>query len=218
VAFPLFSETQAEIIPPELAKALPFSLQVKGAKQYEFASSGMDWKLSLSKDAIALVCSNYKRWEDFRTRFAQPFEAFCRIYAPAFFLRTGLRYINLIRRSVLGLQDVGWSELIQRYIAGEMTTDIAAHLEDTEHVLLVRLDTTSRVRIYHGIAKVKDPEEEGYLIDNDIFTEERLEAANAIRRLDSFNNTSGNLFRWCIAERLHGAMEPSPVESETTVG
>jgi uncharacterized protein (TIGR04255 family) len=220
--YPLFREAQPLNLPflPDIGKILPAGVNIKSARQYEFLSADQIWKLSLSKDSIALGCSDYKRWEEFRGRFMEPFEALCKVYGPSFFSRTGLRYVNLIQRSRLGLKDVGWKELIQPYIAPEMDTPISNELDDTEHVLLVRLNGTSRVRIYHGIAKIADANqnEEGYLIDNDFFTEQRVEVKDAIPKLDSFNRSSGDLFRWCIADRLHGAMEPTPVKSQASVG
>ena len=215
--YPLFGETRPEsVLPPEMAKMIPLGLQVR-IKQYEFQSADQIWKVSLSKDAVALAGSAYRRWEDFRSRFVRVFEALNHIYKPSFLSRTGLRYINLIRRSQLGLADVGWKELIKPYVAPEMDTPISGDLEDTEHILLVRLDQISRVRIYHGIAKVAEPAEEAYLIDNDFFTDQRVEISDAIERLDRFNRSSGHLFRWCIRNRLHESMEPTPVQSEAPV-
>ncbi|MBZ5706492.1 MAG: TIGR04255 family protein [Acidobacteriia bacterium] len=217
--YPLFSEAQPLNLPfpQDAAKMVRIGLQIKVARQYEFVSADQVWKLSLSKDAIALGCSDYKRWEQFRTRFVGPFEALVAVYGPSFFQRAGLRYINLIQRSRLGLTGVGWNELIQSYIAPEMETQIANALDDTEHTLIVRLNENSRVRIYHGIARIADGAEEGYLIDNDFFTEQRVEVKDVVQRLDTFNRSSGDLFRWCIAERLHRAMEPTPVESQAPV-
>jgi len=216
--YPLFGETQPEnVLPAEMAKMLPLGLRVR-IKQYEFQSADQVWKVSLSKDAVALACTAYKRWEDFKSRFVRIFQALNNIYKPSFLSRTGLRYINLIRRSQLGLVDVGWKQLIQPYVAPEMDTPISSDLEDTEHVLLVRLDEISRVRIYHGIAKVAEPAVEAYLIDNDFFTNQRIEISDVVDRLDRFNRNSGHLFRWCIGDRLHEAMEPTPVQSEATVG
>jgi uncharacterized protein (TIGR04255 family) len=215
--YPLFGEARAEsILPPEMAKMIPVGLQVR-TKQYQFQSADQVWNVTLSKDAVAIACSGYRRWEDFRSRFMRVFDALDSIYKPSFLSRTGLRYINLIRRSQLGLGEVGWKDLIKTYIAPEMDTPISSDLEDTEHILLVRLDRFSKARIYHGIAKIAEPAEEAYLIDNDFFTDQRIETGDALSRLDNFNRTSGHLFRWCIQNRLHEAMQPVLVQSQAPV-
>lgn len=212
--FPLFSEVQPAVpqgLPPALLKLIPAGLGIKTGRAYEFATENREWKLILAKDSIALACSRYERWEHFRERLQPALNALAELYAPAFFTRIGLRYVNHIRRSAIGLQNVAWADLIQTYVAPEMATPIAADIDDTEHALVVRIDDRGgKVRIYHGLASHQSGEQV-YQIDNDFHTNEKTEVADAMDRLDHFHQQSGNLFRWCIADGLHQAMEPNVV-------
>ena len=210
--FPLLTEAQPALpqgFPANLAKLLPAGIRTQ--RVYEFSSEEPRWKLTLSKDWIALSCTRYEHWESFREMLRPALDALLRQYRPSFFTRIGLRYVNLIQRSVVGLKDVNWSDLIRGYIAPEMSTPIAGELVDTDHTLIVRLDDKGgKVRVYHGLAQ-HESGEQVYLIDNDFSTEQKTEVADATNKLDHFHQQSGNLFRWCIADRLHNAMEPNAV-------
>ena len=210
--YPLFSEAQPFeplSVPQEVLRLFPAGLPVRAAKQYEFRSADGLWTVTLTKESLALACAKYSRWEEFLNNFRGPFEALVGLYDPAFFSRIGLRYANVIQRSTLELEGVPWSELLKPYIAGEMTTPLAPLLEDTTHTLVVKLENVvGKVRIYHGIAKITGSPEEVYVIDNDFYTEERVDKVHALERLVEFNKKSGHLFRWFITDRLHAAMQP----------
>jgi uncharacterized protein (TIGR04255 family) len=142
-----------------------------------------------------------------------PLQALTEIYAPAFFTRIGLRYQDLIQRSKLGLDRTVWSALLRPAIAGELASpELAGTVEESFTQVLVRLPSESgQVRIRHGLAQVAGSDEECYLIDSDFYREGKVATDEASRTLDSFNRQSGRLFRWCITDRLHQAMEPRPV-------
>lgn len=196
----------------QLASAdFPFPI---GNKTYEFASADDIWTVSLTQESLALTTRQYVRWEDFKKHFAESLEALLTIYEPAYFLRIGLRYVDVIRRSLLGLEGEAWSRLLQPYIASELaSTDVSADIIENFSQVAVRLDTPDGlVRIRHGLAYTQEIDEDCYVIDSDFFTEERKETHDAIEVLDQFKRQAGHLFRWCITDQLHKAMEPQPVE------
>jgi uncharacterized protein (TIGR04255 family) len=79
---------------------------------------------------------------------------------------------------------------------------------DTAQRVEIKLkDGDSQVRILHGFRKVEG--EICYSIDNDLFTESKTGVHDTISKLDYLNGRAGRIFRWCITERLHVAMEPS---------
>ncbi len=124
----------------------------------------------------------------------------------------GLRYINVIRRSELGIENQPWKDLISPGIIGllgavEHETDV--QVEQT--VAILRLDDNKSVRLSHGLSRAEADLEQYYLIDNDIFTEKRLEVLNAEATLDSLHHSSRRLFRACITDRLHEALEPANI-------
>ena len=132
-----------------------------------------------------------------------------KIYHPSFFTRIGLRYRNVIARYQLGLKDVPWRELLSPELACEFHSRIAESIENTGHQLVLRVQGDAKVTLQHGLGN-KDGEV-CYIIDNDFYTLQRTGVKDAATILDYFNRQAGRLFRWCIADRLHRAMEPNAV-------
>jgi uncharacterized protein (TIGR04255 family) len=208
--FPLFNISQALApgvdVPQPIAQII--GAVTAGARSYEFSSEDAKWKLTLSKESMAMACEQYPQWENFRARFEEPFRGLIDLYCPAFFSRIGLRYRNVIRRSSLGLSNTKWSDLLSPYVSAELSSEVGDLVEDSNHQILMRFeDIPGNVRILHGIGK-DESGESCYLIDNDFFIDRKTEITNAISFLDHFHAVSGKLFRWCINERLHIAMEP----------
>lgn len=208
-SFPLYVAKNApELppnVPPEFAQMLPANFP-SSSSAFEFSTEDQEWKLSLTKEFIALTTSNYVQWEDFSTRLEAPLESLRQIYEPSFYVRIGLRYQNVINRRALGIED-GWRELIKEHMLGEIATEsIGDRVEESLRNVLIRLENGGKVRLRHGLRDNND--EQVYIIDADYYTTQRTEVDNARRTLDGFNAESGNLFRWCITERLQRAMEP----------
>jgi uncharacterized protein (TIGR04255 family) len=180
---------------------------------YEFISSDELWKVSLTREFVALSARQYTRWEDFKGRLKAIVASLTEEYSPAFLTRLGLRYRDVIRKSKLGLESVGWSDLLQPHVLGNLSSpDVAPDIDSIGHEVLIRLDAMGGlVRLQHGLVKGTKPEETCYVIDSDFFTEKRTEMKDAFTALDAFNGQAGNLFRWCITPRLQAAMEPRTV-------
>jgi uncharacterized protein (TIGR04255 family) len=207
-AFPVFvrqvvSPVQG-LVPVELANLIG-----GGVASYQFASEDEQWRLTLSRDFLALSTSKYVDWADFKTRLQQPVAALLGEYQPAFFQRIGLRYRDVIVRSVLGLQDVAWSDLVRPEIAGELGSELAPEIVRTLRELIVDLpENIGKVRMVHGLADRDPGGEQCYQIDCDFFTERRTSTNETLQILDAFNGRAGSLFRWCIQRRLHDALRP----------
>lgn len=220
--FPLFEEKQEGgiEIPGDLAEQLPKEiLRLPGIggierKLYQFSTLDEQWTISLSRDFIALATNEYQRWEEFQRYFKLAFEVLLKEYSPALFSRIGLRYVDVIRRSRLGLQERPWSELLQPHIAGVLAVnDLGGqHILNTTQVIEMTLaDNYGRATIRHGFAVDKATNEVCYLIDNDFFAEKLKDSNDVYDRLAKFNLRARRLFRWCITDKLHKAMEPKPI-------
>jgi uncharacterized protein (TIGR04255 family) len=202
--------------PADVLNLVKSMLPVSISRTYQFASGDGHWKVTLSKESLALECLGvYTTWEDFMRRFAVAIDAVRREYAPAFFSRIGLRYVDIVRRSRLNLANTPWKDLLNPQVAGELASEISGDVQESGHVLVVRLNEHGdRVRMNHGIVRTQDPDEASYLIDNDFYSEQKTEIDNVANRLDELHRESGNCFRWCIAPTLHDAMEPQPLAVE----
>jgi len=221
--YPFFNEQQGANLklnfPKELAQAVGNSLSLRsGRAVYQFISLDKNWKITLTRESLAISTFAYKRWEEFKQHFEKPLSAFIEEYKPAFFSRVGLRYIDLINKSELGLQDVPWRELLKSPIAGELSDlDIAERITNCANQLTISLDDEgSIILLNHGLIGNDSNQTENfsYLIDSDFSTEQKTEVKDVIERIDYFNKQSGKLFRWCITERLHEALEPQPLQSK----
>lgn len=216
--FPDFSEkkeVRVEIpagvqdeIPPEVLTQL---LQSTGVKtNYEFSSEDGEWKVNLSRTFLALSTSHYQRWEDFRDRLSAPLNALGDIYSPTRYSRIGLRYIDVIRRSELGLAEVDWTELLQPYVLGVLSSaEVGQHVLAFENKHDIRLSNgESKVRMRTDFVKPADDQETCYRIDSDFFDDRKTSVESAMDKLEYLRKRGSRLFRWCITDRLHEAMEP----------
>lgn len=216
VAFPLFSETTTTVefngLPPELAPPVP-----SHSKMYSFRSADKSTVVSLTSEFLALTTTDYRRWEQFMDALQAPLEALFRIYTPPFAGRIGLRYVDVIVRSKLGLADAPWSTLLQPWVLGEMTMlaeehDVLGGARD----LLLQLDDGARMRLRHGLARRMGEPEVAYIVDTDFYVEDDIsyrDSSGVIRALQRFNGQSGRLFRSMLLPRLHHAMGPTEISS-----
>lgn len=187
-------------------------LLVKGPT-HGFASQDEDWQISLTKDFVALTCTNYTTWEEFVGRLESILDALVTVYRPAYFIRLGLRYKNAISKEQLGLESEPWSELLQDWALGELSVEgVREHIHHSIREVEIHLgEHDAIVRAQHGLATPEGTDAPLYLIDCDFFSHRESEIENARQVLDFLNQQSGRLFRWFIKERLRLAMEPVPI-------
>ena len=123
------------------------SAQVKSSqnKNYSFVSVDKTYKVNLTSTFIAISTRKYTQWEEFSEKVRQVVKAFQETYEVPFYTRVGLRYIDVIQRSVLGLSNEKWSDLVKPHVLGVVT-----QFEDG-------------MNSYVSQAEFKDPTDEGLL-------------------------------------------------------
>jgi uncharacterized protein (TIGR04255 family) len=216
-SFPLFSEESVSLpldLPAEISQLLKANIPTQASrKAWKFASADNKWSLVLTRDSIALSAQEYRRWEEFEAKLRETYEPFFESYHPSFLTRIGLRYSNIIDREKLKLGQVPWKDLLQPHIAAEYSSEeIADSIEDAQHQVVVLLPNgQGKLGLRHGTARRVESTETLYVVDNDFFIDQRTEVRDVFNRLTSFNRLAGHLFRWIITDRLHDAMEPTPV-------
>lgn len=217
--FPNFSEpseTKMDV-PQEIKSQIPVEVirhfSQSANKNYEFLSEDEKWKINLTRNFIALTCNEYQRWEKFIAMFEKPLDSFIEIYKPSFLTRIGLRYIDVIRRSVLNLNKTNWNELVQPYILGVLSSsDVIDNIRDficRYEIMLA--DNESKVRIITRFVEHKEDNEICFIIDSDFFNNNKIEISKAKDKLNFFNKRATRLIQWCITEKLHNAMEPEKI-------
>lgn len=181
----------------------------KSTVAHLFRTEDGNREIHLANDSLSLLESNYDRWESFFASFVEAREALEEIYKPSFYSRIGLRYANLIYRNDLGLDDVGWSELINTRLAGIFSdADIGPSVAELSSQALISLDHGDKVRLRHGLGRHTEGTTFGYMIDADFFTTDKKGVAGVTDKLETFNRIAGQLFRWAIRDRLHQALKP----------
>ena len=212
----------------KLEKTLGINISIQGnipppgptGLKYEFASEEDDpiWKVVLANNFLALTTQRYQRWEEFRERLEKLITTLVEIYRPNFFTRIGLRYQDLIVRSKLGLKDYSWTDLLEPHLAGMFSPSGISEQDILESLSVFRCPLSPLggfVQVRHGLKSRTDQDDGAfaYLIDSDFYTENQTGTSDALTILDDFNRQAGRLFRWCIKERLHEAMDPQHVNT-----
>lgn len=185
---------------------------------HNFISADGRWKLNLTSTFISLSTVNYPGWESFGKQLDMPLAQFIRIYKPAFFERIGLRYVNIISRKALELEDEPWRELISQPYLGvlaEEDVDERAARKCSVDVEL-NLDSSCRVKLHAGPGMVKanapnaqqDPEVK-FILDMDLFMEGQIDPRMAAAGLETLHGHSTPLFQGAITDKLHSALEPN---------
>lgn len=216
VEYPLFESSEQQI-PVEITKLVgQFGLPFKSETAYSFKSADQKWNITLAKDSIALTTNSYERYEKFKERLQKVLEVFEELYKPSFYTRIGFRYRDLIVRSKLGIEDVGWSELIESHIASELYDPVlSSSLQYIMKNMSLKLEA-GMVNLSHGLVVVKDSGdnkdgEDAYLFDSDFYLEQSIgdqQQHDVFCSLDKFNRSAGKIFRWGITEKLHESMCP----------
>jgi len=186
----------------------------KQTVNYQFVSEDGSAKVNLGSGFISLSCNRYTRWEDFARRLDQPLAAFISIYHPAYFERVGLRYVNIISRKKLELEEVPFRELIMSSYLG-----ILSHEEVLERSTLrctVDADTAlaggCRVKLHAGPGALRGPlspdPEVKFILDLDFYMNGKVEPKFSAGALETLHSQSFGVFRGAITDTLHQALEP----------
>lgn len=219
--FPLAEEDTDEsdlAIPDELAEQFPKelvdSLSLAVNRRFQFKTLDKLWTISLSRNFIALETSRYVKWEEFREYIQLALMALVESYKVQYFTRVGLRYVNVIDRSALDLQNREWHELLEDFIVGPLALqDDSIRVAEHQGIFLIDLDSpVDVVRIRHGLIESTSNADAPsvYVLDNDFFTraDTLTEVDNVIGKVNGYNIQNRWLFRSCIKQRLHTAMGP----------
>ena len=207
-------QKQVEQLPPKVENGRAVAQGT--VNNHHFLSADGQWKISLTKNFIALSTRRYDRWETFANRLDAILAAFIKVYAPAFFVRVGLRYINAVNRAALELEDVSWRELIRPGYLGLMGEEDAAEqaFAKCEQSVTVNMPGGSKANIKSGpgtLRKVdnrtgKSEQTQVFLLDIDLFMEGNTPINLAVPALNVVHQNAGSIFRGAVSDTLLAAM------------
>lgn len=213
--FPQFLRRQ-ETPAPKLT-GTPGNMQLQNqpaVTNYQFASADGLWRVNLTSTFISLSCTRYTTWEEFAGKLDKPLAAFIQVYKPAYFQRVGLRYLNFISRSALGLEGVPFSELIAPCYLGPLAEEDVTEAASTRCSVDAELNIRGgcRVKLHAGPGMVKrngqEDKEVKFIFDQDLYMPGQLPLNLAVGAVTTLHAQADSIFRGAITERLHEAMEP----------
>ena len=213
--FPRY-HTQVERLPP-----LGPGQKAQEVTNYNFLTEDGTYKLSMTKNFIALSTMRYAGWEEFARTLDEPLGHFISIYRPAYFERVGLRYVNGFSRSALGLEDRRWNDLFQPQYLGVLDDDSVDESKVTKCAvdLEMRLDERAALKLHAGPGSVKrtlrTPEglktvqekETRFIFDQDLFVQSKVKLPEVTETLEALHGHADRIFSDAITDALHDAME-----------
>lgn len=213
--FPRYTRRQDS--PPPKITGAPGNLAVTNQQtvtNHQFASADGTWRVNLTSKFLSLSCNRYTRWEDFAKKLDKPLAAFIRIYKPAFYERVGLRYVNIISRSQLGLSDMPFRELISPCYLGPLGEEDVNETTSTRCSIDCDLGLRGgcRVKIHAGPGMVKhngqEDKEVKFIFDQDLYMPGQVPINLSAGALQTLHAQAFSIFRGAISSALHDALEP----------
>lgn len=187
---------------------------------YHFTDTDDIWKVSLCANFLAISCSRYSRWEDFKERINFAITTYANAYGFPHLVKIGLRYKDVIEREPLGLSGVPWKDLLAPFVTGcfaakELFTseyDATCGVEQQNTQSLFNLKKNKVLLQTALLHSVEDPKQQAFLIDADFFLDVldnfSLDPLALETTLQELHSNAGALFRNCIQEKLHVALAP----------
>ncbi|MGP0591875.1 TIGR04255 family protein [Nitrospira sp. T9] len=154
----------------------------------------------------------YEGWEAFQTHIRLATNAVENEYTPPYLSRIGLRFRNIIRKSVLGLTDKDWNQLPQKKWTGDLAwSEVAGAMKATHSEVVIGLNGgDDLVCVRHGLVPIAQPiQEMGYLIDHDLFVNGQFAMTEIAGKLTEYHQVAQRFFKLWITDMLHQAMNPT---------
>ena len=201
---------------------VPSLIQSESNKNYCFSSADNAWTVNLTSTFLSMSTSKYSRWEEFYHKMSKPIAALSEIYKPAFYERVGLRYVDVITKSELGLTEASWGELIEPFALGFLSNDeIKDDIKNYSSVVEMDIGDSAFARIGTTIGFVEPlgpltlqtqtmQNEQTLIIDSDLYYF-RKELNELEQSLEYLHNISTKIIRAIIKDKLHVAMEPKTI-------
>lgn len=214
--FPGYS-VRKEAPAPRLTGA-PGNLSVQNSpatNNYQFVSEDGAWRVNLTSRFISLACARYPGWEEFAAWLDKPLVALIQVYHPAYFERIGLRYINLISRKRLDLEDTPFRELFTPSYLGLLAEEDVPEQSTSQCTTDVELAIRGgcRAKIHAGPGMVKtagqvQDREVKFIFDQDLFMPGKIAVNLAAGALETLHSQAFSIFRGAITDTLHDALGP----------
>ncbi len=170
--------------------------------------------ISLANDSLALETSTYEHHESFLGSFENAVNALLQVCSHLQPTRLGLRYINVLRREIIGAdlkRDVEWQELVSETL---LAVPGPAGIDDSAYKAEITAPIDpGTMTLRHGLARQEAKPTE-YRIDIDRYLVERFDVKRTPELLTRFSDDCFGLFQFCIEAGLEEWMEPETPQGE----
>ena len=172
------------------------------AKDYVFVNDDESWSVSISIATLSLSTNKYVDWPDFSSRLERLFESFSKCFKVKDVMRIGLRFINAIRPSTLGCKAGDLTGLIKPQFTKGVISD-SWGVQSFSMVMDSIVREGVNCRTVYGTIQFADPNgEQGFLIDNDIYTMDKYGPEQLMSVLNEFHGYSESAFRSIATDQL----------------
>ena len=181
---------------------------------YEFSSADKENVILLGSDFLGVRAFKYERWEFFREAVETAIRTLLSTYTLSVFTGITLNYVNVVNKEALGMKDVPWRDLIRPSLVGTMSeSEVPDDSVEEMHTSCILPIDDGFLRIRSALVETSDEKTTCFLIDNEYIFDESVDAdeSKVLPIVRRFNLESGRVFRWCITERLHQALRPTPI-------
>ena len=212
--FPRYLQRQ-DPIPPKVTQVPGQAPKVEPQKpvtNHQFMTADGKWRINLTQNFISLTSNAYTCWEDFARMMDRPLASFIKTYQPAYFERVGLRYLNAFSKKELGLEDLGWKDLLEpQYLGLLVSEDVPEQAfsrcsQDVEAAIPVGC----RMKLHVGPGMVKhngvQDKEVKLIFDLDVSMNGNIPVNMAAASMQTAHTQAGSIFRDAITDTLHDAM------------
>lgn len=205
--FPKFSRQTSPSMPElpvEVADALS---GVIPKPELTFSDPDGQHGITLTSERLSVASQAYVSWDLFKSDVDLAIDSLVSVYEPIYFERIGLRYVNLIDRSKLGIQQEPWAELLNPMVAGELLQNgWADNIVGVRKSVQARFpDTGDLVQFQHGLGIIGDSKL-SYILDFDYSCSDRTEISNVNGIIERLHGYSGSAFQWAITDKLQVAL------------
>ncbi len=205
--FPYFSQKTEEI-----KQILPDGTQkiISTNHNYEFLSRDKGTKINLTYSFLAISTRRYTVWEAFSSVIDEIVLAFEATYNPPFYVRIGLRYIDVITKSKWGLEQRKWSELLSANVLGVLANNEDASNYQVEAEYKCK-DGITLTHNHFGLVHVEQQQELSFMIDCDYFRNGIINTTDWRGISNELHDNSENFINTIVSDVLYTAMGPQKI-------
>jgi uncharacterized protein (TIGR04255 family) len=190
--------TSAEGITVEIGPQGPVQT---GKTGWSFDAGDGSWTVTLLPDNMSLQVGEgaFAGWEDFAERFTEALAALCGVVSPALEQRLGLRVVDRISGTSVGVDEPsGWEPYINpRFLGPVVEPGLSEAIRGYQQLMVLDAGEGVTCNLRQGLASVlSQGSRSDYVVDCDIFREagRQFDAEAILEAVGGFRNQVENIF------------------------